>query len=177
MAEVVVDEQSLAVLKEFYKSYEEELERESAERAKQDTIDSQQAEILVKEKIESEKKAEAIAEKEAIDKQELTDFRLSINESLAKLNEDPLDFKKKSLEHYVSFDEKLSFIEKMDEKIEMLTAVVVPKDEQQAQNYVDREAIGLYADISLIAIVFIVLVTLPAVLFGKLIKRLTSHLI
>lgn len=110
MAEVVVDEQSLAVLKEFYKSYEEEKERESAERAKQATVDSQQAEILAQEKVEAEKQAEldakAQAEKEAKEKQELIEFRENLIKSVGDV--EPIDYTSK----FVDLDSRLQTIEK-----------------------------------------------------------------
>lgn len=93
MPEVIVDKESRDVLKEFYATYKEELERESTERAKQAVIDSQQAELLAKEKVEQEKiekiladteKAELAlkAKKEAENEQAVAEFRSDVKKSL-----------------------------------------------------------------------------------------------
>lgn len=75
MAEVVIDEQSLLVLKEFLELYKEDLKRESAERSKQSVIDSEQAEILDKKVLEE-------SERMKTEQAELKAFRESVFEKI-----------------------------------------------------------------------------------------------
>ena len=110
MPETLTDKELLEVTKKLLETYESELERESAERAKQATVDSQQAEILAQEKVEAEKQAEldakAQAEKEAKEKQELIEFRENLIKSVGDV--EPIDYTSK----FVDLDSRLQTIEK-----------------------------------------------------------------
>lgn len=80
MPEVIVDNESREILKEFYKAYQEELKRESIERDKQAILDSDQAKVSDDEKIIAKEKQES-------DEKALKEFREEMLERLAKSNE------------------------------------------------------------------------------------------